>query len=77
MILNMQMYMGWWQWQWQQNAGDDGGDSVYGDSVCGDSVCGDSDGDDGCNGPTDHHGKGVCCCVLNLLIPGLVLEVQL
>jgi hypothetical protein len=36
--------MGWWQWQ--QNAGDDGKDSVQGDG----------DGDDGPTG----HSEGVC-----------------
>ena len=50
MILDLQMYMEWWQWQqWQQNAGDDGGDSVR-------------DGDDGCHGPTGHS-EGVCAAV--------------
>ena len=57
MILDLQMYMEWWQWQqWQQNADDDGGDSVRGDG----------DGDDGCHGPTGHS-EGVCAAVRALL----------
>jgi len=52
-ILDLQMYVGWWQrqWQWQQNAGDDGGDSACSD--------GSGSGDDGCHGNTGDI-EGVC-----------------
>jgi len=38
--------------------------------------CNDGDGDDGCFRSMDY-GKGVYCCVYNLLIPSQVLEVWL
>ena len=51
MILDLQMFVGWWQWQWQPNAGDDGGDSACSGGA--------GDGAGGCDGTTGFI-EGVC-----------------